>query len=672
MAAAPDLLPNRIPRALSAVAGAGLVVIGALVLAGWFVGGERLERLGLGLAPIQAITALGFVLCGLALGLLGRSSDLSRLRWAPVVLGALVATIGVLVLGDHLARGDLGIDRLLVRRGDEAPGRLAPLGGLGFLLVGLGLVLRGMRRAPRAAEALALVTSGIAFFALVGRLYGTQQLQGIAPYTWMPWLTAVAFLISLLGLLAMPPPGPLTTLLVSGDAAGVVARRLLPGAIILPVLLGWIRLIGSRAGLYGDELGVTFMVLASVVGFAGLIAWTAGTLQRRDRELRRLEQSFIQAQRMEVVGRLAGGVAHDFNNLLTPIMGYADLLLGRLGPGDPVRNELEEIRKAGERGAGLTRQLLAFSRKQVLQPRVVDLNALIRNIAELLRRLIGEDVSLDLVEGQDLWPVQADPGQMDQVLMNLAVNARDAMPGGGRLILETSNVVIARAYAYAHPEIEPGSYVMLAVSDTGVGMDESVQSHLFEPFFTTKERGKGTGLGLATVHGIVRQSHGHIWVYSELGRGTTFKISLPRAFTAATPAPGTPTARSALHGTETVLIAEDDWALRAFAVRALQAQGYTTLEAADGEEALDLAQRHSGPIDLVLTDVVMPGINGRELARRLEEMRTGLRVLFMSGHTDDAIVHHGVLEPGTLLLPKPFAAEDLARQVREALDGAAH
>jgi PAS domain S-box-containing protein len=382
-----------------------------------------------------------------------------------------------------------------------------------------------------------------------------------------------------------------------------------------------------------------------------------------------LEQQLRQAQKMEAVGRLAGGIAHDFNNILTAITGYADLLLEDLGPTDPRREDAEEVRKAAQRAAGLTRQLLAFSRQQVLQPSVIDVNALVGDLQRMLGRLLGEDVELGTRLDPAVGRVKADPGQLEQVLMNLAVNARDAMPQGGKLTLETVNVDMDERYAADHYPARPGPYVMIAVSDTGTGMSEETQAHMFEPFFTTKEKGKGTGLGLATVYGIVKQSGGFIWVYSELGHGSTFKIYLPRVAEPSERSAGAaPTGAQRSRGTETVLLAEDEPPVRAVARQVLERHGYTVLEAPSAESALDIATRYSGTIHLLLTDVIMPGMNGRELATRLAGLRPEARVIFMSGYTDDAVTRHGVLEPGSTYLQKPFTPDAIARKVREVLD----
>src|SRR5438309_3378671 len=371
---------------------------------------------------------------------------------------------------------------------------------------------------------------------------------------------------------------------------------------------------------------------------------------------------------MEAVGRLAGGIAHDFNNLLTVITSYSDLLLEDLGTDDPKRSDVEQVRKAADGAAALTRQLLAFSRQQVVEPRVVSLNAVVESLQKILRRVLGEDVELAATPGPDLGAVRADVGQLEQVLMNLAVNARDAMPTGGKLTIETGNVEHDPAFARGHGAAAVRRFVMLAVTDTGVGMDEATKARIFEPFFTTKEPGKGTGLGLATVYGIVQQSGGFIWVYSEPGHGTTFKIYLPRVDAPAAGGAAGPAPATVPRGTETVLLVEDEPAVRAIAQQALERQGYTVLAAPSGADALALAAQHGATIHLLLTDVVMPGMSGRDLADRLTAQRPGIRVLYISGYTDNAIVRHGMLEPGLAYLQKPFRPDALVRKVREVLD----
>ncbi len=387
-------------------------------------------------------------------------------------------------------------------------------------------------------------------------------------------------------------------------------------------------------------------------------------------ERQKLEEQLRQSQKMEAVGRLAGGIAHDFNNLLTAILGYCNLMLDDIPPEDPLRQDLDEIRSAGERAAALTRQLLAFSRRQMLQPQIVDINTLVVQMEKMLRRLIGEDVELTSSLAADLSPVKVDPASIEQILVNLAVNARDAMPAGGRLTLETGLVDLDAAYADSHATVIPGRYVMLAVSDTGQGMDAATRARVFEPFFTTKEQGKGVGLGLATVYGIVKQSGGYIWVSSEPGHGTAFKLYFPPAepIAPAAPPPKEAGGRNAYRGSETVLLVEDEDAVRALAGQVLRRSGYVVLEARHGLDALRVAERHQESIHLMITDLVMPHLNGRDLAQRFAEVRPDMKVLFMSGYTNHAVVHRD-LTPGSAFLLKPFTPDSFARKVRDVLDG---
>ncbi len=384
-------------------------------------------------------------------------------------------------------------------------------------------------------------------------------------------------------------------------------------------------------------------------------------------KLQRSEEQLRQAQKMEAIGALAGGVAHDFNNLLSVILSYSYLLARDLPADDPTRVELDEIRRAGERAADLTRQLLAFGRKQILEPRPISLHGIVASIERMLRRILGEDIALTVIADPAPAIVNVDPGQMEQVLLNLAVNSRDAMPQGGKLTIEIRSVELDREYIAGHFGIEPGPHVMLAVSDTGTGMTPEVKARLFEPFFTTK--GRGTGLGLSTVFGIVKQSGGDIWVYSEPGNGTTFKIYLPLIGAEAAALAGSPPAPRARMAQETILLVEDEEQVRILVRNILRRQGYQVLDAADAASALQLCENHADEIGLLLTDVVMPGMSGRQLAERLQARRPGLRVLFMSGYTDDAIVHHGVLDAGVMFIQKPIRPDALVRKIREVLDG---
>jgi PAS domain S-box-containing protein len=385
-------------------------------------------------------------------------------------------------------------------------------------------------------------------------------------------------------------------------------------------------------------------------------------------EPKHLESQLREAQKMEAVGRLAGGVAHDFNNLLTVIFSFGSFVLEQLRPGEPVYRDIEEILKAAQRAESLTGQLLAFSRHKTVAPRVVGLNQVISEIDRMIRRLLGADIDFRTQLSEDLWNVRIDPDVFEQVLVNLAINARDAMPEGGKLTIESQNAQLDESYHQIHgTDIPAGEYVVVSLSDTGSGMDAATQARIFEPFFTTKEPGKGTGLGLSTCYGIVRQAGGYIWVYSELGKGTTFKIYLPRCAAEASVDVEAPPAAT-LHGSETILVAEDNEQVRQLIVRALARYGYRVMEAADGEQAMRRCATSRQPIDLLLTDLVMPGLSGKELAERVVATRPDIRVLFTSGYSANAIAHRGELAPGAQMLHKPFTPDALVRRVREALD----
>jgi CheY-like chemotaxis protein len=371
---------------------------------------------------------------------------------------------------------------------------------------------------------------------------------------------------------------------------------------------------------------------------------------------------------MEAIGRLSGGVAHDFNNLLTVINGYGDLALEKAEGNSPLWNYLQEIRKAGQRAAALTQQLLAFSRKQLLQPVVLDLNAVMRDTELMLRRIIGEDVHLVTHLEASLGAIRADPGQIHQALMNLVINARDAMPGGGTLTVETRNVDLGEEFARLHRGMKPGRYILLSVADTGMGMDEETRAHIFEPFFTTKEHGKGTGLGLSMVFGIVKQSGGYIWVDSEPGKGSTFRIILPRLDSVPVPPAGASRPVADRGGNETILVVEDEEEVRRLACAALRRSGYTVIEAANGNEAITFSRSVAGRIHVLVTDVVMPGMTGREVAEVLSAERSDLKILFTSGYTDDVVVHRAATAMDAGFLQKPFAPSALSAKVREILD----
>jgi PAS domain S-box-containing protein len=407
----------------------------------------------------------------------------------------------------------------------------------------------------------------------------------------------------------------------------------------------------------------TGMILAEIIEIDGQTCVLAIVKDFTDQK--GLEKQLRQSQKMEAIGQLSGGIAHDFNNLLSVIIGYSEVIQESLPPNDPLQRKCEQIKNAGQSAASLTRQLLAFSRQQVLEPEILDLNAIVRNVEKMLRRLIGEDIDFGTSLEPALANIKADQGQIEQVILNLVVNARDAMPHGGRLRIETANVHLDDAYARLHPPQQAGPYVSLTVSDTGIGMDAETQAHIFEPFFTTKEVGKGTGLGLSTVYGVVRQSGGHIWVYSELGHGTTFRIYLPLTGQAIHVEKSSLSPVESLRGTETILLVEDAEPLRELTRGLLVDNGYTVLEAGHPEQAFEIARKSNGPIHLLLTDMVMPGMNGRALADKLVSIRPDMRVVFMSGYTPFS--HSGLIDSEIILLPKPFTRDTLLRKLHEVL-----
>ncbi len=451
----------------------------------------------------------------------------------------------------------------------------------------------------------------------------------------------------------------------------LLRRRGTVSLLLLPLVVD-----EETVGSLGMEAAEPRVFSAGEVDLARRVAeQVSGVLARaRLQEAhRRMEEQVYEAQKMEAVGRLAGGIAHDFNNVLTVIELSSRLIELKLNPKDPLWSHLRSIKDAAGRATGLTRQLLAFGRSEMVEPQVVNLNRVLDGLERMLRRLIGEDIELTMRPSADLWPIEIDPTRIEQVVINLAVNARDAMPDGGKLTIETANVVLDEAFADHHLGVQPGEYVMLAVSDNGTGMDDEVKRHIFEPFFTTKERGKGSGLGLATVFGVVKQNRGYVRVHSEVDQGTVFKVYLPRVAAGGRAPSHHSSADTAApaRGSESVLVVEDNALVRELVQSVLTAQGYKVLLAQDGEEGLQVAQNYGGPIHLLLTDVIMPRLGGRALADRLQPSRPEMRVLFISGYTDDALVRRGAPDKGFHFLPKPFDVETLARKVRSVLDSEA-
>jgi len=771
--------------------------IGLAAIAGWALGERTLTSVTPALVPMTINAALSFACSGLALLLFQRAERRGALRAKAggVALAGLVLLIAVTTIAEYLFDVNLWIDQFIIQEQVKEvfvpfPGRMAPYTAFNFLLLGIALLGRGGRKEQgrRLSRILARTVGAIALAAQIGYVYSLVSFGKFESYTGMAFLTSAAFLLLVTAILLDDPESEVVRALTSNSLGAVLEKRLLPAAVFVPFLVGWIGMEGQNAGLYNPALGIALFTTANIVIFFMLILWCARTLQVVDgerleaqaalqkssdmlssmiraspmpiigidnnekvciwnpaaervfgwseeellgkdyplvppaqllqyentlrelkvrgaissRETTRLakdgkivqvrasgaafrdkngnvlgwvgtledvtEQRQLQAQKMEAVGMLAGGIAHDFNNLLGVVIGSAEFLMSGVGAEEQSRKYVLEILKASERATTLVHQLLAFTRQQVLAPRIIVLNETVMRIHSLLQRLIGENIQLEARLAPDLGRVKVDPGQLEQVIMNLAVNSRDAMPQGGKLTIETQNLEIDEAYVRSHKDVRPGSYVMVAVSDTGTGMDAETQSHIFEPFFTTKETGRGTGLGLATVYGIVKQSGGHIWLYSEVGRGTTFKIYFPKTEETETVETQPRSGSSESSGTETILLVEDEDSLRELGAEILQQAGYRVIQARSGEEALALVEKGTVAIDLLMTDVIMPGVSGKGLAERLKPKFPHMRVLYVSGYTDDAISRHGVLEKGVQFLQKPYTRSALMQKIRGILD----
>jgi signal transduction histidine kinase len=664
------------PRTFSVYCGFALIGIGTLVLLGWALEIDRLKSILPGFISMKANTALGFTLAGAALVLL------SRPRYGRIVamLGGVVALIGTLNLVQYVFGVDLRIDQLLVHDNSLSPypGRLAPVTALDFAACGVGLALLAYSRRIAAAQTLALIAGFSAFLAVIGYAFGVPLLYGSFRYTSMALHTGVGCLVLSIGLLSARPREGFMQVFTSEGPGGWLARRLVPVMLVLPPLLGFVFL--QLSGFLGDiRLTLALIVVTLVVLFLSTLWTLSRTLneseshlqvaltekQETQRALSRSEELLRQSQKMEAIGQLSAGIAHDFNNLLAVIIGYTELMLFRSTLADTDRIKLQRVNEAGETAAALTRQLLAFSRQQLIQPVMLDLNEVITRFDGVLRRLLKEDVKVVISLYPDLGAITADKGQMEQVLLNLAVNASDAMPDGGRLVIETHEVVLDEAAA-REVAVSPGRYARLTVTDTGSGIPPELQARIFEPFFTTKPMGKGTGLGLATVFGIVKQSRGGITLQSTIGQSTSFSLYFP-VVEQPVQLPARPViARAAQKGAR-VLVVEDAEAIAELVRETLQDHGYEVLMAANGAEALTLCRARGQAIDLVLTDVIMPEMSGREMVGELRKICPTAKIIFMSGYTNDVIVKHGVFNSDVGFLEKPFTPQQLAQKVSEVL-----
>ncbi|MGH9544524.1 MAG: ATP-binding protein [Terriglobales bacterium] len=660
-------------RTIARWGGVLLFLLGASVLLGWLWHVGWLTRVLPGRVTMKPNTAIGFLFLGMALFLLTRSGKTRRAQLWCAAAAIVVILAGLLTLSEYLFHFDLRIDQLLFQdlMPSPYPGRMAHITAVNFCLAGISVLLLAISPTrTKLSQALAAITGLSALFAIIGYLYGVPVLYGSIAYTSMALHTGVGFLVGSISVLFCCPDLGLMSVLTNSYPGGWLARKLLPVAALAPALLGAV-CIQSKFFSGDVRLGIASLVVVQIVLFMALIWILAFVLNRAEAEkataqdaLARSEKLLQQSQKMEAIGLLAGGVAHDFNNLLAVINGYSDLLLERLDLPDTDRRGLEQIKQAGNSAASLTRQLLMLSRQQVVEPVVLNINQTVGNLDKMLRRLIKENIEFSFVLDPQLDRVKADPGQIEQIVLNLVVNARDAMPNGGKLRIQTKNV--EKRAPQAGPEVSPGRFVLLEVTDTGTGMDQQTQTHIFEPFFTTKAVGKGTGLGLATVYGIVKQSSGFIEVQSTPGRGSSFQIHLPaEAQAGAAVEPGKDTAELSFSG-ETVLVVEDAKALRDLICQALSASGCNVLSAPEGQEALRIVDQQKGVIDLLVTDVIMPGMNGAALAKQVRSLRPEMKILYMTGYSGE-FVRSDMLVPGVSFIQKPFTPADLRRKIHKML-----
>ncbi len=665
--------PYNVYRTTARVGGVILLLLGTLVLLGWLWKIELLTTFLPGRITMKPNTAIGFLFLGLALFLLTRYSKARSTQLWCAASATVVILVGLVTLSEYLFHADLGIDQLLFKDLAQSPypGRMAHITAFNFCIAGLSVLLLALsEKRASISQALAATIGLSSIFAIIGYLYGVPVLYGSIEYTSMALHTGVGFLVGSLSVLFCRPDLGLMSVLTNPYPGGWLARKLLPVAALAPAGLGAVCI---HSGLFSSDvrLNIACLVVSQMVLFMALVWVLAFVLNRAEGEkataqeaLARSEKLLQQSQKMEAIGLLAGGVAHDFNNLLAVINGYSDLLLERSDLPDPDRRSLEQIKQAGGSAASLTRQLLMLSRQQVVEPVVLNINQTVGNLDKMLRRLIKENIQFSFVLDPQLDRVKADPGQIEQIVLNLVVNARDAMPNGGTLRIQTKNV--EKSNSQADPAASPSRFVLLEVTDTGTGMDQQTQAHIFEPFFTTKAVGKGTGLGLATVYGIVKQSSGHIEVQSTPGRGSSFQIFLPaEAQAAAVLDPGKDAAEPAFSG-ETILVVEDAAPLRDLVCQALSVSGCTVLSAPEAQEALRILSQQKGVIDLLITDVIMPGMNGPALAKQVRAMRPETKILYMTGYSGE-FVRSDMLIPGVSFIQKPFTPADLRRKIRKML-----
>ncbi len=665
-------------RTIARVGGGLLVLLGILVMLGWISNIAVLTTVLPGRIAMKPNTAAGFLFLGAALVLLTWPKKTRGTQLLCAASAMIVVFIGLTTAFEYLFHADLQIDQLLFKdlAPSPYPGRMAHITALNFCIVGLSVLLVSFsEKRAGLSQALAAISGLSAVFAIIGYLYGVPFLYGSIEYTSMALHTGVGLLVGSLSILFCHPDLGLMSVLTNPYPGGWLARKLLPGVALVPALLGAV-CIHSQLFSSDVRLNIASLVVAQMVLFMALVWILAFVLNRAESEkavtqdaLSRSEKLLQQSQKMEAIGLLAGGVAHDFNNLLAVINGYSDLLLEGKHLPDPDRRALEQIKQAGNSAASLTRQLLMLSRQQVVEPVLLNINKTVGNLDKMLRRLIKENIEFSFVLDPQLDRVKADPGQIEQIVLNLVVNARDAMPNGGALRIQTKNV--EKVPAQAGAGASPSHFVLLEVTDTGTGMDQQTQAHIFEPFFTTKAVGKGTGLGLATVYGIVKQSSGHIEVQSTLGRGSSFQIYLPAEAQAGVAAePGKEIADAVFAG-ETILVVEDAEALRDLICQALTSSGCNVLSAPEAQEALRIFNQQKSVIDLLVTDVIMPGMNGPALAKQIRALRPETKILYMTGYSGE-FVRSDMLIPGVSFIQKPFTPADLRRKIRKMLNDKPH